>query len=259
MDIQAFEDLYIQHYEALYKLAYKLSGNRQNAEDIVQESFLKAFASMEQFRGEAAPYTWLYKITLHCAYRYMQKIKKLPVQIIAYERLQTEAEVFNSLAKTVAIDDNLIVAEMREKCLSGFMRCLPAKQRIAYTLRVILELPVKTTAEIMETTATNVKTLTCRARSFMKKLMKDRCSLINQANPCRCEAWATYALENGIISADEVSKIRPPAQLPEITAEVNLLQRIQILHQLAQPDNNYDRFSKEVKKLIKAKKLKILS
>lgn len=68
-----FEELFNQHYQPLYKLAYNLSGSHHYAEDIVQEAFIKAFSGWKNFRNESSPYTWLYKITLHCAYRHIRK------------------------------------------------------------------------------------------------------------------------------------------------------------------------------------------
>ncbi|MFZ5641364.1 MAG: RNA polymerase sigma factor [Bacillota bacterium] len=54
--LKDFETLFSEHYQSLYKLAYKLAGSRENADDIVQEAFLKAYANREKFRGDASLY-----------------------------------------------------------------------------------------------------------------------------------------------------------------------------------------------------------
>lgn len=258
-EISTFEDLFRQHYQPLYKLAYNLTGNHHYAEDIVQEAFLKAFSDWKNFRNESSPYTWLYKITLHCAYRHIRKLKKLPVQALSESQNLSEAQVFNSLPLSTDSEDNLLVNEMREKCLKGFMRCLPSQQRIAFTLRVVLELPVKITADIMGTTANNVKVLTFRARKFMKALMENRCSLLKQDNPCQCRLWVAYALEHGFISKDEAYQNKSSDLTGTFFTEVGILHRIRALHQLNRPCKNWDKFYKKIKNLIVNKNLQILS
>jgi RNA polymerase sigma-70 factor (ECF subfamily) len=62
-----FADLYAEHSRAIYYLALRFLGDPQKAEDATHDVFLKAFRKLDQFRGEAAPRTWLYRIAIyHC-------------------------------------------------------------------------------------------------------------------------------------------------------------------------------------------------
>ena len=254
-----FEGLFTENYKPLYRLALKLTGNQQDAEDVVQESFLRAYNGWSSFRGDSSPRTWLFKIAINTSYRYIKKLHKLPVQLMAEKQNRTEAEVFASLHRTSDSEEAVLAAEMREKCLEGFMRCLPARQRIAFTLHVILGLPLNDTAEIMDTTANNIKVLTHRARKFMQELMENRCALINPANPCQCHIWVAYALERGVVKKDAVKKFRPPARTPEFDRDVDILHKIQALHRLASPRKSSQEFIRQIKKVMKNKELKILS
>jgi len=71
-----FDHLYADNYEKLYQLAYRLTGNCEDAEDVVQEAWLNAYRSRAQFQGKSSEYTWLFKITLRCAYRFIKKKAK---------------------------------------------------------------------------------------------------------------------------------------------------------------------------------------
>src|SRR5581483_46157 len=66
-DQQAFETLVRVTYADTYTLAYRLTGDEEDARDVVQESYLRAFKGLKRFRGDAQFTTWLYRITANCA------------------------------------------------------------------------------------------------------------------------------------------------------------------------------------------------
>ena len=66
-DQQAFEELVRATYADTYTLAYRLTGDEEDARDVVQESYLRAFRGLKRFRGDAQFTTWLYRITANCA------------------------------------------------------------------------------------------------------------------------------------------------------------------------------------------------
>src|SRR3954452_9927727 len=66
-DQQAFEALVRATYADSYTLAYRLTGDEEDARDVVQESYLRAFRGLKRFRGDAQFTTWLYRITANCA------------------------------------------------------------------------------------------------------------------------------------------------------------------------------------------------
>jgi len=66
-DSEAFRLLIERHGRALYRLAYRMTGNAHDAEDVVQEAFLKAYRSLDRFEGRSQVGTWLHRITANCA------------------------------------------------------------------------------------------------------------------------------------------------------------------------------------------------
>src|ERR1700719_1215440 len=66
-DNRAFEELVRATYTDVYALAYRLTGNEEDARDVVQEAYLRAFKGLKRFRGDARFSTWMYRITANCA------------------------------------------------------------------------------------------------------------------------------------------------------------------------------------------------
>jgi RNA polymerase sigma-70 factor (ECF subfamily) len=72
-DREAFDEVVRATYAGTYTLAYRLTGNEEDAKDVVQEAYLRAFRGLKRFRGEAAFTTWLYRITANCASSHLSR------------------------------------------------------------------------------------------------------------------------------------------------------------------------------------------
>jgi len=75
----SFEHVYRENYERLYTLAFRLTGNRDEAEDVLQTSYANALAGFDDFRGDAAVSTWLYRIVINTAKQSWKQREKLPL------------------------------------------------------------------------------------------------------------------------------------------------------------------------------------
>ena len=67
-DHDAFRHLVERHSRSVFRLAYRLTGHEQDAEDVVQETFLKAFREIRRFEARSSFATWLYRITVNCSH-----------------------------------------------------------------------------------------------------------------------------------------------------------------------------------------------
>src|SRR5882724_7665225 len=72
-DHEAFEELVRVTYTDTYTLAYRLTGDEEDARDVVQESYLRAYRGLKRFRGDAQFSTWMYRITANCAANQLRK------------------------------------------------------------------------------------------------------------------------------------------------------------------------------------------
>src|ERR1700719_4947475 len=71
-DGEAFRALVERHSRSVFRLAFRMTGNKQDAEDVVQESFLRAYRQLGRFESRANFGTWLYRIVAHCYIDFMQ-------------------------------------------------------------------------------------------------------------------------------------------------------------------------------------------
>lgn len=168
-DREAFYLLVSRYERNLYRTAMALTHNPADAEEVVQETFLRAFEYLGQFRGEAKFQTWLTQITLNTA---RMKIRK------------QHAGLWESLDEPRETDEGLIprdVAEWREnpeeqlgraeteELLHQALRGLPPGYREVITLRDIQMLSTQETAELMGMSVANVKTRLLRARLQLRE------------------------------------------------------------------------------------------
>jgi RNA polymerase sigma-70 factor (ECF subfamily) len=72
-DQSAFDELVRATYADMYTLAYRLTGNEEDARDVVQDAYLRAYKGLKRFRGDARFSTWMYRITANCASTYLAK------------------------------------------------------------------------------------------------------------------------------------------------------------------------------------------
>lgn len=257
-----FDHLYAENYEKLYHLAYRLTGNYEDAEDVVQEAWLNAYRSRTQFQGKSSQYTWLFKITLRCAYSFIKKRQKhLPIEYLTASMGINEKEFFSKIKLMTTVEDHILIAEMRETCLQMFLHCLPRQQRIAFILKILLGLPGCDVANIMEISEGAVKVNVHRARLHMKENIEGRCSLIKPSNPCSCALWVAVlkaqGKENLITRIEPVNRSTPPLTDRAFT-ELGFMQKVIRLYDNAPNHDDYNGKVSRLKKLLKEKKLMIL-
>lgn len=195
--VMDFDTCYRTYYDRLYRVAYRIAGNREDAEDALQDAYVSAYRSRDSFRGDSALGTWLYRITVNSTLRYIRKRKSFPISQMAHAAGLTDEAFFESLKSRESVEDTVLTENLREACLQMFIECMPRQQRIAFVLKVLMQLPGREVADIMGISPGAVKTNVYRARQLMVAHMAGRCSLVRRGNPCSCGHWAAYTLETG--------------------------------------------------------------
>lgn len=253
-----FEEYYKNYFQKLFILSYRITGDIEDAKDIVQESFINAFSVWDRFRNESSRYTWLYKITLHCAYRYIKKSQKTLSRFDFFKREGiSEIDFLNNIDSGEDIENKIITEEIREHCLQAFINCIPKRQRIVFTLRMILELSVRETSEILDLSEESVKVLLFRAKKNIKEIVEKRCELFNENNPCSCLKWAKYYTEKELELKPEpfVGNCKYTRLRDEIKKESDFLNRLKVLYSVEIKND----IKKKLNDIIKQDSLKLLS
>lgn len=105
--MKEFNEFYKRHNNEIYKYLFYLTGNKEDSEELLQETFLQAFKSIEKFRGDCSISTWLYAIAKNCYYKYLRK-KRENVSI------ENASEVIDGITPEVAFEKNQEITRVRE-------------------------------------------------------------------------------------------------------------------------------------------------
>lgn len=246
---QQLEKMMDEEYEKFYAVIYRITGTHQDTEDVLQNSFIKAFCNIDQFKGKSKLSTWFCRIAINESYRFMKIWHKLPVVSIVEEMDVTEDVFFRGLEYEREIDDALIVEEMREKCMRGFLNCIPKQRRVVFLLKNSLELKNKEIAEILETSESNVKVMLHRARKQLQEMFEYRCSLIDPTKPCDCYLWIKFMKDHSLPIPEGHHQIKNDELVSEHFRRMATLKKIAYLYQV---ENTMDKetFIKKIKKKI---------
>lgn len=160
-DQSAFEELVRATYAETYTLAYRLTSDEEDARDVVQESYLRAYRGLRRFRGDAQFSTWLYRITANCASTHLARRHRY-----RHEQLDHETPVFESHAGS----DPSAQAEagaLRDR-LTEALRELPPKLRAVVVLRDVYDLPHEAIAAELGISESAAKVRLHRARRKLR-------------------------------------------------------------------------------------------
>jgi RNA polymerase sigma-70 factor, ECF subfamily len=163
-DKRAFELLVEKYHRRLLRLLSRMVRNHEEMEDIAQETFIKAYRALPQFRGDAAFYTWLYRIGVNTAKNYLASRKKaLPTVSDQYGSDEDE-----SGERFAVVDNNTPESELLSKqvayAVNDAIEALPEELRTAITLREIEGLSYEEIAEAMGCPIGTVRSRIFRAR-----------------------------------------------------------------------------------------------
>ena len=168
-DDSAFEELVRRYDRNVFRIAQHITQNREDAEDVVQDAFLKAYTNLQQFQEQSKFYTWLVRIAVNEAL--MKLRRRRPERMVSLdEDIKTEDD---SVPREVADwspnpEQNYNQAELRE-ILSRTIQGLPPGFRTVFILRDVEGLSTEETAEALELSIPAVKSRLLRARLQLRE------------------------------------------------------------------------------------------
>lgn len=168
-DRAEFPRLVDAYSSPIYRLGLRMLGNPQDAEDVLQNTFISVLTHIPEFEGRSSLATWLYRIAANEALMLLRK-KKPEVNL---DDLDTNEET-EDLQPTQFLDwsalpeDQLLSGEGK-KLLDRAIETLPEPMRLVFLLRDVEGLSIRETAEALSLTETNVKTRLLRARLFLRE------------------------------------------------------------------------------------------
>jgi RNA polymerase sigma-70 factor (ECF subfamily) len=173
---QSFEALVQQNSEKMIQLAWRMVNNRQDAEEIVQEAFLRFFRSLDTFRGDSQVSTWLYRTVSRLCIDYLRR-EKIKRRLFFFSKPDSEYDPIEQAASMTARQDDQAIAREELSRVNRAIEKLSARQRAVLTLRHQEQLPLKEIADILGLSEGSVKVHLHRAvqnlRTTLAEMEKD--------------------------------------------------------------------------------------
>jgi RNA polymerase sigma-70 factor (ECF subfamily) len=161
-DLHAFEELVRASQAEVYTLAYRLTGNEEDARDVAQEAYLRAFRSLKRFRGDARFSTWMHRITANCALTFLAKRTKG-----RHEELSSDESVADD--RPESSPETMAEAEFMRDRLTDALSELPPRLRAVVVLRDVYDLPHEAIAAELGISQEAAKVRLHRARRKLRE------------------------------------------------------------------------------------------
>lgn len=168
-EAERFDDLILKYRERIWSILYHMTSNREDAADLAQDTFLKAFQSINRFQGQSSFFTWIYRIAVNSALNHLQKNKIR--RFFSLEKLRDEdtaSPLLEQLTDTGSGSDRAAYLSELQQKLNEAMQKLSTKHRTVVTL---FEIDGLSHEEIAEITGTSVGTVRSRLH-YAKQLLQ---------------------------------------------------------------------------------------
>lgn len=167
---EAFEEIVTMFQHRLYQVCYRMLGNRQEAEDIAQEAFVRAYVNIHTYDQKRKFSTWLFRIATNLCIDRIRKKKPdyyLDAEVPGTERLN----MYSQIAATGDLPEEEVEKMETQERIQYEIGRLPDKYRSVIILRYMEELPLQEISDILELPLGTVKTRVHRGREALRKQM----------------------------------------------------------------------------------------
>ncbi|MDO8969613.1 MAG: sigma-70 family RNA polymerase sigma factor [Saprospiraceae bacterium] len=169
-DREAFARLVDETSAHIYRVALQILGDDQDAEDVLQETYIKAFRALPDFEGRSSLTTWLYRIAVNEALMLVRKRKPQPISIEESTPFDPEAESEEmQIVDFCCLPENELLSSESRGFLDQAVRNLPENLRVVFVMRDLEGLSIQETAQALNLSENNVKTRLLRARLRLRQ------------------------------------------------------------------------------------------
>lgn len=173
-DVAAFDRLMVKYRERVYGVVYNMTSNREDASDLTQDAFIKAFQSINRFQGQSSFFTWLYRIAINSTLTHLRKNRLRT--FFSFEKIDEEdrisADVIEALTDKNGADRGTYVHELQEK-LNEAMQKLSIKHRTVVTLFEIDGLSHQEIANVMDCSVGTVRSRLHYAKTLLQSELQN--------------------------------------------------------------------------------------
>ena len=179
-DTESFNQLILRWERPIYALAYRQLGREEDARDVVQDAFLRAFRALPGFKGQAKFSSWLYRITLNLCRDWLRRQRRAPF-VPTPEGVEDVADLATPDMNTAASAEDLVTRKDLSQHVARAMRLLPEEQRSAILLKEYHGLTFQEIAELQGCPLSTVKTRLYQGLTVLRRELTRTGAVTNEA------------------------------------------------------------------------------
>jgi RNA polymerase sigma-70 factor (ECF subfamily) len=165
-DVESFNQLILRWERPIYALAYRVIGREEEARDVVQEAFLRAFRALPGFKGQAKFSSWLYRITLNLCRDWIRRQRRAPVVQMPEDMDALEAVAERGPVESI---EDLVARRELSAVVEEAMALLPEEQRTAIILKEYHGMTFQEIADLQACPLSTVKTRLYQGLSVLRR------------------------------------------------------------------------------------------
>ncbi len=172
-DTKAFEELMRRTQDKIYNLGIKFFGNKDDAADLLQETYIKAYESLPSFEGRSSFSTWLYRIATNFA---LMKLRKEKIKKVSIEELKELTDGTKNSIDFYDWSENPYLHYKNEELkeiLNEAINSLPPKYKTIFILHDIEGLSIQEVAKILSLSVPTIKTRIHRSRLYLREKLSE--------------------------------------------------------------------------------------
>ena len=170
-DADAFEQLLLEHQKNVYNLCYRMAGNPDDAMDLSQETFLRAWRCLDQYQFASAFSTWLYRLCSNICIDFLRRRRRQQTVPLSFEDADGEEQTY-AVPDAQPLPEEQVELKLTRETLAAAMAQLLPEHRAVLQLRVVNEMSYEQIADVLDIQIGTVKSRLSRARNQLKKILE---------------------------------------------------------------------------------------
>lgn len=170
-DADAFEQLLLEHQKNIYNLCYRMAGNPDDAMDLSQETFLRAWRCLDQYQFASAFSTWLYRLCSNICIDFLRRRRRQQTVPLTFEDADGEEQTY-AVPDAQPLPEEQVELKLTRETLAAAMAQLLPEHRAVLQLRVVNEMSYEQIADVLDIQIGTVKSRLSRARNQLKKILE---------------------------------------------------------------------------------------
>jgi len=167
-DLAAYNELIQRYHKKIYALVYNMTSNKEDAEDLVQEVFFKAYSALKRFKGDSSFYTWVYRIAVNRTINFVKKRKKRTgISLDDVDGGVERDPAYVELSAKESPFRDATLSELQEK-LNGVLQKLSEKHRAVVVMHDIQGVPHEEIAQLLGVSSGTVRSRLFYARQILQ-------------------------------------------------------------------------------------------